>query len=128
MNVATRASIAQGLVVMAVNPLRTTLSTLGVVIGIASVIATLALTDGLEQYAREQISAQTDVQSVTVSSRTRELRDGFSYPNRIFPVFTMADAAELRRFLGADIEVTMVASGQAVIGSATAPAHVASVT
>ena len=128
MNRASIASIAQGLAAMSVNPLRTALSTLGVVMGIASVIATLALADGLDRYVRESIAAQTDVQAITVSSRTQIMREGFAFPNRSYPVFGIRDADELQSFLGANGDVTMTVGGQAVVTTATAPAHVASVT
>jgi putative ABC transport system permease protein len=110
-------SILQGLQATTINPLRTGLSTLGVVIGVASVIATLSLTDGLEQYARAELSARTDVQSVTVTSRTTELRDGFRFPLSGYVVLGLNDAAELERRLDADAEVTMVASTSTVVGS-----------
>jgi putative ABC transport system permease protein len=113
---------------MSVNPLRTALSTAGVVMGIASVIATLALSDGLEKYVRDRIASQTDAQAITVSSRTQVLRDGFAFPNRAYPVFGPRDAAELRHFLGDSIDVTMVVGGTAVVSALAAPAHVAAVT
>ena len=128
MKVVAWASIAQGLVAMSVNPLRTVLSTVGVVMGIASVIGTLALADGLEQYARSQIAAQTDIQSIAVSSRTQVVRDGFAFPNRTYPIFGLRDAADLRAFLGANVDVTMSIGGAAVVSTPTAPAHAASVT
>jgi putative ABC transport system permease protein len=127
MHSASLASILQGFAAMTVNPLRTALSALGVIIGVASVITTLALTDGLERYAREQIGTKTDLQSLTVDSRTREFRDGFPFPNRGFPVFELADATDLQRELGASGEVTMVARGQAIVGSMSASPHAASV-
>ena len=125
---ASRASVFQGLVEMTGNPLRTALSTLGIVIGVAALIATLSLTDGLERYARQQIETNTDVQSITVSSRTVEVLDGFPYPVSGFPIFGLTDAADLQRQLGATAEVTMLASGQAVIKSASALPHVSVVT
>jgi putative ABC transport system permease protein len=121
-------SVAQGLAAMTVNPLRTALSTLGVVMGIASVIATLALADGLERYVRTQLAASTDVQAITVSSKTQEIRDGFAFPNRSYPIFGLRDADELQAFLGDAGEVTMTVGGQAIVTTATAPPHVASVT
>ncbi len=58
------------------NPLRTLLSTLGVIIGVASLVAILALADGLERYSRDQISTTTDLQTVMVTPRTTESEDG----------------------------------------------------
>jgi putative ABC transport system permease protein len=125
---AARASIAQGLVALALSPLRTALSTLGVVIGIASVIATLALADGLERYARAQLDAETDVQAISVAPRTHELRDGFAVPTRRYPRFGPRDAEELRGFLGARSEVTLSVSGRAVVTTRTAAPHAVLVT
>lgn len=128
MSSASLSSILQGFAAMLVNPLRTALSALGIVIGVASVITTLALTDGLERYVRAQIETQTDVQSLTVESRTQEMRDGFAFPARGFPVFQLTDAADLQRKLGDAAEVTMIAGGGAIVGSTSAPPHASSVT
>lgn len=128
MGFVSRASLAEGLAAMSVNPLRTVLSTVGIVMGIASVIGTLALADGLDQYARKQIAAQTDVQSITITSRTQQIRDGFAFPNGTYPIFGLRDADELRGFLGAGAQVTMTVAGSAVVTTPTAPAHAASVT
>jgi putative ABC transport system permease protein len=128
MNRASIASIAQGLAAMSVNPLRTALSTLGVVMGIASVIATLALADGLDRYVRESLAAQTDVQAITISSKTQIIREGFAFPNRSYPIFGIRDADELQSFLGEHGDVTMTVGGQAIVTTPTAPAHAAAVT
>jgi putative ABC transport system permease protein len=128
MEIVFRASIAQGVDALSVNPLRTALATLGVIMGIASVIATLALADGVDRYARDQIAAQTDVQSIVVSSRTHEIRDGFQFPNGTYPVFALRDAADLQHFLGANGDVTMAVGGSAVVSTPTAAAHASSVT
>ncbi|MBC7893905.1 MAG: ABC transporter permease [Cytophagaceae bacterium] len=122
------ASILQGLVATTVNPLRTGLSTLGVLIGVASVITTLSLADGLEQYARAEMSARTDVQTVLVTSRLTETRDGFDFPVAGYVVLGLQDAAELGRRLATDAEVTMVASTQAVVASNLGAPHAAKVT
>ena len=128
MHSASLASILQGLVAIAGNPMRTGLSTLGIVIGVGSVITTLSLTDGMERYLRDQIETNTDVQSVTISSRTTELHDGFPYPVTGFPIFALRDAGELRYHFGGAAEVTMVASGHAIVTSGTAPPHASTVT
>ena len=128
MHIVSRASVAEGFSEMAANPLRTTLCTLGVVMGIASVIATLALADGLDRYAREQIASTTDIQAIAVNSRTQVYREGFSFPNRTYPVFTLKDGDELQSFLDGDGIVTMSIGGSGVVGTATAAPHAASIT
>jgi putative ABC transport system permease protein len=120
--------MVQGLLSTTENPLRTALSTLGVVIGVASVIATLSLTDGLEQYTRAMLAARTDVQSVTVASRRTETRDGFDFPVSGYAVLGLHDATDLERHLASIAEVTMVASTQAVVASSLALPHAATVT
>jgi putative ABC transport system permease protein len=126
--VVSRASLAEGLSAMAANPLRTALSTLGVVMGIASVIATLALADGFEAFLRNRLAAQTDIQSIAVSSRTQIIRDGFAVPNTVYPVFDLRDAAQLQAFLGGHIDVTMSVTGTTIVDAPGKPAHAASVT
>ena len=78
------------------NPLRTFLSTLGIVIGVASLVAVLSLGDGMERYFRRQIGQTTDLQAIGLTPRqTREV-DGVNIPVDSPVVFTMADAAALR--------------------------------
>ena len=58
------------------HPLRTMLSTLGVIIGVGSLVAIVALADGLEAYARAQIAETTDLHGITIVPVTEEVRDG----------------------------------------------------
>ena len=60
------------------NPLHTLLSTLGIIIGVAALVGILALGDGLEKAARDQLSKTTTVQSFTISSNARIMRNGIS--------------------------------------------------
>jgi putative ABC transport system permease protein len=89
------ASIAIGLETLRANPLRTILSTLGVVIGAASLVAVLALGDGLERYGRQQIEQTTDLQSVVLQPRTSMYIDGQVFPVDGYPVFTEVEAESL---------------------------------
>ncbi|HXT17519.1 MAG TPA: ABC transporter permease [Gemmatimonadaceae bacterium] len=123
-----RASLAEGVSAMTANPLRTALSTLGVVMGIASVIATLTLADGFEGFLRDRIAAQTGILSIAVSPRTQIIRDGFAFPNAVYPVFDRHDAAELHAFLGGRIDVTMSVTGTTIVEAPRKPAHAAAVT
>lgn len=62
------------------NPMRGVLSTLGVIIGVAALVAVLSLGDGMERTMREQLSATTDIQTILVDSRMVEDVDGQSFP------------------------------------------------
>ncbi len=58
------------------NFLHTFLSILGIVIGVAALVAILSLIDGLEQYANEQISKTTSLEAVMVDPNVYERVDG----------------------------------------------------
>jgi putative ABC transport system permease protein len=64
-----------GLETLRSNPLRTLLSTLGVVIGVASLVAVLAVGDGMEKYGLQSIVAE-GVQSVVVAPVGGDRVDG----------------------------------------------------
>ncbi|HEX6134747.1 MAG TPA: ABC transporter permease [Longimicrobiales bacterium] len=93
------------------HPLRTTLSTLGVIIGVASLVAILALADGLEAYARVQIAETTDLHGITVVPVTDEVRDGIRIRRDRAADFTEDDVAALREQLGADADMTLTITG-----------------
>ena len=62
--------------------LRTLLSGLGIVIGVASISAVLAMGDGLEAFAREQIARSTSVLNVALSPQRFRTVDGERQPIR----------------------------------------------
>ncbi len=112
------ASILAGFATLRSNPLRTTLSTLGVVIGAAALVAVLSLGDGMERFVREQIARSTDVQSILVASKTSITIDGQTFPVDSYPVFTPADAeAIVAAVPGAD-QATLTVSGRSAISGA----------
>ena len=82
------------------HPLRALLSTLGLVIGVAALVAILSLADGLERFAREQIATTTDLQLITVAPVTTERIDGVTIRRDAFPIPTPDDAAALADHLG----------------------------
>ena len=83
------------------NPLRTLLSTLGVIIGVASFVAVLSLGDGMQAAARAQLEQLTDVQTVSVAARTFLDVDGEHQPVRGYPGVTPQDAAQAALATGA---------------------------
>ena len=74
------------------NPLRSVLATTGVIIGVGSLVAAFAITDGVEVWARALIARESSVQDVVVTARTREQVRGRSVAVHGYPVFTVDDA------------------------------------
>ena len=100
-----------------VNPLRTALSTLGVIIGVAALVAVLSLGDGMERMARAEVERTTDVQTVTITSKTTETVDGQTMPVRDYPVFTLADAMAAREEIDRVGGVSLSLGGRATVDS-----------
>ena len=119
-------SASIGLEALGANPLRTALSTSGVVIGVAALVAVLALGDGIERFTREQFSSTTSLQSILVSPRTTITVDGVRVPGTGFPTFTTVDAqALLREVRGvSEAQMRMSGSGRIRIGDSTRAAVV----
>ncbi len=113
------ASIAVGLETLRANPLRTVLSTIGIIMGAASLAAVLALGDGLEQYARAQLEQTTDLLTIYLVPRTTRVQDGVSLPNPGYPVFDAADVAAVVREVPGVRRATAITAGSATV---TAPA------
>jgi putative ABC transport system permease protein len=82
-------------------------------IGSASLVATMAVSDGLMKFVRAQIEQQTSAQVVVISSKTSAFQDGEWVPVPDYPVFGPADAAALRRHIDGVRAVSMVVSGTA---------------
>ena len=96
------------------NLLRTVLSTLGVVIGVASLVAVLALGDGMERFAREQIQNE-GYQTVSIQPIEDETVDGISIAKPNVVELTAADAAELSRVLPPGSDVSMTRQGTSLV-------------
>ena len=77
------------------NPLHTFLSTLGVIIGVASLVAILALGDGLEQTGRKQIESTTSVQMMRVTPKTVDVVNEVRVPRDTVYKFGIAEARAL---------------------------------
>jgi len=106
--------IRVGVDAMRVNPLRTVLSTLGVVIGVGALVAVLSLGDGMERAARTQIERTTDIQTVGINAKTTERVDGQTFPVKDYPIFTRADAELAARIPGV-VAMSLTAQGRAMV-------------
>ena len=94
-------AIAVGFETLRVNPLRTVLSTLGVIIGVSALVAVLSVGDGLERSVRTQIEQTTDLQAITIGARTREEIDGQSFPIANPARLNIEDARGIKALEGA---------------------------
>ena len=92
------------------NPLRTVLSTLGIVMGAASLAAVLSLADGAELFARRRLEGE-GLQAVMAAARTTDLIDGLRVPRASVVSFTAADADTLSAAAGPAVAVRLVARG-----------------
>jgi len=99
--VSSLASIRVGVAALRTNPMRTVLSTLGVIIGVAALVAVLSLGDGMEAFARSQLERTTGVQNVYVSPVTADTADGILVARARVPLFGETEAREAARLPGA---------------------------
>ncbi|HEU4828959.1 MAG TPA: ABC transporter permease [Gemmatimonadales bacterium] len=106
------------------NPLRSVLSTLGVIFGVASLVSVLAIGDGAEQFARDQIAETTDLQTIVVIPNTGETIDGVRIPRARYPVFTMEDVASLAAAVGPAAHVAATVTGSARLRADSARAAI----
>ena len=72
------AAFAEALQNLRNNFFQTLLSVLGIIIGVAALVAMLSIIDGLESMAREGIAANSSMESVLISARTHRRQDGLN--------------------------------------------------
>ena len=103
-------SVRVGIQTLRANPMRTGLSTLGVVMGAASLVAVLSLGDGAERFARDQIERR-GLQTVAVLAKTNDTVDGLQVPRADYPSFTPGDLKDLAACVGPGTEVMLSVEG-----------------
>ena len=106
-------AVRVGLATLQANPLRTSLSTLGVIIGVASLVAVLAVGDGLERFVRSQIERTTDLQTIGVRSRTSDEVDGIIVPRQDILMLTGTTRDSLAAALTTPADVFISTNGAA---------------
>ncbi len=67
---------------------QTFLSILGMIIGVAALVGILCLIDGMEQFAKDQISQTTSLKSIVVTSRTTKSENGVILKKDTFAYIT----------------------------------------
>jgi len=114
-------TLSVGFRTLRTNPMRTVLSTLGVVIGVGSLVAILSVSDGLEQFSREQIERTTDLHSIVVFPKTVEILEGITVRKSDVQHLSVADAETLSAKLGerAAVSLTLVGSDRIALRADT---------
>ncbi len=108
---------------LAAHRLRATLSAVGVVTGVATVVAALAIADGARQQAVAEIG-RLGIRNVIARATTDT-----ESPGRTAPVLTTDDAAAIaRRFPGADVSALRRLDADVRLGDFRVPATIAGVT
>jgi putative ABC transport system permease protein len=121
-------SVQVGLQTLRANPIRTLLSTLGIVMGAGSLLGVLSVGDGAQQFARQQIE-RNGLQAVVVLPKTSDIVDGLSIPRTDYPTFTTAHAKALSAALGRASAVALTTTGTSMFRlTPEGPAHAATVT
>lgn len=77
------------------NLLHTLLSILGIVIGVGALVSILSLIDGMEQYAHQQISRTTSLESISVSTNTTKRVDNVIVSIEDYPYFNYSKFSQL---------------------------------
>jgi len=93
------------------NPLRTILSTLGVIMGVGSMVSVLAMGDGVEKYAREQVAKTTDLQAIAISPNFVQRVDGIFVRRADVVQFTAADLDSVKAAVLEAMSVQVSVSG-----------------
>jgi putative ABC transport system permease protein len=123
----TSSSLAVGFTALRANPLRTMLSTLGVIMGVAALVSVLSLGDGMEHFARAQIDQTSSLQYVQVRAQTTREVDGQQFARTDVRRFTPADAEQLQHALTVHAQVGLLVTSGALVHRGNAPPRGATV-
>jgi putative ABC transport system permease protein len=117
-------SLLIGFAALRANPLRTLLSTLGVVMGVGAMVSVLSMGDGVEQFAREQIERTTDLLQIAVTPTTSTMVDGVFARRADIVQFTIADAEAVAREFPSAVNIGLGTSSPMMVSLApNAPAR-----
>ena len=98
----------------------TLLSVLGIVIGVAALVSILSLIDGMEHYAKEQITKTTSLNSITIAPNLYTKTNGVRLKKDTFAVIGFEDYRDLKSKLTKPCSVHYMIS---FAGTATVDDH-----
>jgi len=88
----------------------TLLSVLGIVIGVASLVSILSLIDGMEDYAKEQITRTTSLNAIIIHTQAYHSVNGIRLKKDTFPVINFKRYEELKGQLSKPAQVRIRSS------------------
>src|ERR1700694_1990869 len=97
------------------NPTRTTLSTTGVIIGVAALVAAFLITDGVDLWAGALIARESSVQDVAITPRTSTIVAGRTIPLSGYPVLTTEDAVRAKNEVPGVAQYALTLTGSAPV-------------
>jgi putative ABC transport system permease protein len=97
------------------NPMRTTLSTTGVIIGVAALVAAFSITDGVDLWARALIARETSVQDVAITPRASTVVAGRTVPLTGYPILTTEDAERAKNEVPGVAQYALTLTGSAPV-------------
>ena len=97
------------------NFFHTLLSVLGIVIGVGALVSILSLIDGMEKFAKDQISATTDLNFIIASTQTTKNVNGISVKKEAFTVFDTTDFVAIQPALSKPCKVYVFSRSTAEI-------------
>src|SRR4051812_8700265 len=77
----------------------TLLSVLGIVIGVAALVSILSLIDGMEQYAKDQITQTTSLKAITIAPNIYTRTNGVRVKKENYKVINYEDFEDLKSSL-----------------------------
>ncbi len=104
-------SMTIGIRSLTASPLRSLLATLGVTIGTGALVAVLAVGDGVEAFARDQIAATTDLLQIAVVPSTTTMMDQLMLPRRDTVQLSTVDREALGALLPTGIQLSLSRNG-----------------
>jgi ABC-type antimicrobial peptide transport system permease subunit len=103
-------SVRLALQTLRANPLRTTLSTLGIIMGAGSLAAVLSIGDGAEVFARQRLERE-GMQAVVLVPKTVDITDGQRVPRQGVVTLGADEVAALAAEVGNTYGVTFARRG-----------------
>ncbi len=105
------------------NMLRTVLSMLGVIIGVAALVSVVSLGDVMQGFVRGELERTTDLQQITLVAQKQLVVDGENMPLHDYPRFTQGDMEDLAAALPLSRGAAMQLAGDAHVNWPRAGTH-----